>query len=290
MRRNRLRANCSRTSLLCLFLVLLFLATAGQVAGSSHFKESLRACAPGCETAGNCNGETGTCECPFGLTGARLRAAAQLLCIYAHCPCPMQSALLSSALVSTPCKQIAHRPACPFRRSYVHPAHVPCVPQHTQWHGPAPLWHLLPEELLLLGAVSEVLSPGQQCQLFFFERRIGGMRTCHAVQKYTSMFDSNADVIPTLCKCECTMAHPRRGACTLIKQSSSWRNTTCLDEFHQRCPPGSHLLSCPGSRPMPALPAPVTSACTRPCGAILHCATFTRVGIEGLHAHGGRHA
>ncbi|PNW87479.1 hypothetical protein CHLRE_02g144050v5 [Chlamydomonas reinhardtii] len=35
----------------------------------SPFKEHLKACHPDCTKFGNCNGETGQCDCPFGLTG-----------------------------------------------------------------------------------------------------------------------------------------------------------------------------------------------------------------------------
>lgn len=35
----------------------------------AFFKEAPRACPAGCEEWGNCNQETGVCDCPFGYTG-----------------------------------------------------------------------------------------------------------------------------------------------------------------------------------------------------------------------------
>lgn len=41
----------------------------GAAPGPSLFREVSKPCTEGCEENGNCNGETGECECPFGLTG-----------------------------------------------------------------------------------------------------------------------------------------------------------------------------------------------------------------------------
>ncbi|KAG2488196.1 hypothetical protein HYH03_013190 [Edaphochlamys debaryana] len=50
--------------LAAIVLVGLFIGGAG-----SPFREETKTCDPGCNRLGNCNGETGQCDCPFGLTG-----------------------------------------------------------------------------------------------------------------------------------------------------------------------------------------------------------------------------
>lgn len=56
--------------------VLVLVLTAAMIGGSvgagaerTVFTQYLKQCAPGCEEIGNCNGETGQCDCPFGLAG-----------------------------------------------------------------------------------------------------------------------------------------------------------------------------------------------------------------------------
>ena len=54
-----------------LALALLFLHDGGLGPGrAAAWREVSRPCAEGCEAVGNCNRELGTCECPFGRTGA----------------------------------------------------------------------------------------------------------------------------------------------------------------------------------------------------------------------------
>ncbi|KAG2485164.1 hypothetical protein HYH03_016054 [Edaphochlamys debaryana] len=49
--------------------VLATAALVSQCQAESPFREENKACDPGCSKHGNCNGETGQCDCPFGLTG-----------------------------------------------------------------------------------------------------------------------------------------------------------------------------------------------------------------------------
>ncbi|GFR49822.1 hypothetical protein Agub_g11762 [Astrephomene gubernaculifera] len=50
--------------------LLAILATSVALAQATElFKEETKTCHPDCTKLGNCNGETGQCECPFGLTG-----------------------------------------------------------------------------------------------------------------------------------------------------------------------------------------------------------------------------
>lgn len=61
-----------------MLLLLLLLAAAawpGAAArADSPFAEYVKACPPGCEAYGTCDGETGECQCAFGITGAPTRA------------------------------------------------------------------------------------------------------------------------------------------------------------------------------------------------------------------------
>lgn len=40
---------------------------------SARYKQLNRTCEPGCYARGNCNAETGGCDCPFGFRGEWLR-------------------------------------------------------------------------------------------------------------------------------------------------------------------------------------------------------------------------
>ncbi|KAG2485167.1 hypothetical protein HYH03_016057 [Edaphochlamys debaryana] len=57
---------------LAVLIAALCLAQASDVA-ASHFREETKSCDPECSKIGNCNGETGQCDCPFGLTGPTCR-------------------------------------------------------------------------------------------------------------------------------------------------------------------------------------------------------------------------
>ncbi|PNW87478.1 hypothetical protein CHLRE_02g144100v5 [Chlamydomonas reinhardtii] len=60
-----------RGGVACFLIVASCLASLSAVQGAaqSPFKEEIKTCHPDCTKFGNCNGETGQCDCPFGLTG-----------------------------------------------------------------------------------------------------------------------------------------------------------------------------------------------------------------------------
>lgn len=54
---------------LALLLLLVGFGVTADAQAAGVFQEDTKPCHPGCEERGNCNGETGTCDCPFGLAG-----------------------------------------------------------------------------------------------------------------------------------------------------------------------------------------------------------------------------
>lgn len=102
-------AGCPSCSLRLQLLLLLGLIVApppvwclADKARIPAFSMRLKACAKGCERHGNCNGETGECECPFGFGGERearpgggaaaqvwlVRSCALIMCTAFGAQCP----------------------------------------------------------------------------------------------------------------------------------------------------------------------------------------------------------